>query len=75
VPGIGAQGGDLENSVRFGLDERFPNLLINSSRGTIYASQDERDFQQAARKSAENLRTAINRTLEQEGRGWSWRST
>jgi orotidine-5'-phosphate decarboxylase len=37
VPGIGAQGGDLEATLAAGLDARGAGLLINSSRGIIYA--------------------------------------
>jgi orotidine-5'-phosphate decarboxylase len=72
VPGVGAQGGDLANSVRFGLDAGFPNLLINASRSIIYAGRGEGDFRSAAGKAAENLRSAINRILAEEERGWSW---
>src|SRR5262249_19275320 len=38
VPGIGAQGGDLETTVRAGLDERREGLLISASRSILYAS-------------------------------------
>ncbi|MBC8099746.1 MAG: orotidine-5'-phosphate decarboxylase [Armatimonadetes bacterium] len=37
VPGIGAQGGNLEQTVRFGLDSAGRGLMINSSRGVIFA--------------------------------------
>ena len=37
VPGIGAQGGDLDATLQAGLDARGAGLLINSSRGIIYA--------------------------------------
>lgn len=42
VPGIGAQGGDLERSVRAGLDADGFGLLINSSRSLIYADDPRR---------------------------------
>ena len=38
IPGVGAQGGDLEAAVRQGADSRGRAALINSSRGIIYAS-------------------------------------
>ena len=70
LPGVGAQRGELDNSVKFGLDANLPNILISSSRGILYASSDESDFANAARAAAEDLRTSINRVLENEGRGW-----
>ncbi len=59
IPGIGAQGGDLELTVRYGVDARGEKALINSSRQIIYASRDE-DFAEAARKAASELREQIN---------------
>ncbi len=59
IPGIGAQGGDLEKSVSYGTDDRGELAIINSSRGIIFKSSG-RDFAEAARKETERLRTAIN---------------
>lgn len=59
VPGIGAQGGDLERTLAAGLNSRRSGLLINSSRGIIYAGGGE---SAAIRRAAEDLRDAINRT-------------
>ncbi len=70
VPGVGSQGGDLEQSVRYGLDSSMPNILINSSRGILYASGDRANFASAARDAAGNLRARINRILAEEGREW-----
>lgn len=50
IPGIGAQGGDLESVLKYGLTEDY-GLLINVSRGIIYAS-GESDFAEAARNKA-----------------------
>jgi orotidine-5'-phosphate decarboxylase len=58
LPGIGAQGGDLEGSVRAGVDARGQGLLISASRTVLYASSG-RDFARAARAEAERLRAAI----------------
>jgi len=69
IPGIGAQGGDLEASVRLGTDDRGRRAVINSSRGVIYASAGA-DFAEAARRATMELKDAINRTLESEGKGW-----
>ncbi|SMC57128.1 orotidine-5'-phosphate decarboxylase [Polynucleobacter kasalickyi] len=57
IPGIGAQGGDVQATVKAG---RNKNLMINSSRAILYASQGE-DFAEAARKEALKTRDAINR--------------
>jgi orotidine-5'-phosphate decarboxylase len=72
IPGIGAQGGDLEASVRQGTDSRGRAALINSSRGIIYASaeNDEDDFAEAAAREANKLRESINEVLEADGKGW-----
>lgn len=59
LPGIGAQGGDLEASVAAGTDAGAGGLLVSASRSVIYASEGE-DFAQAARTEAERLRDAIN---------------
>ena len=69
VPGIGAQGGELEASVKAAVDAQGRLALINSSRGIIYAS-DGPDFAQAARREAAKLRDSINHILESEGLGW-----
>lgn len=58
VPGIGAQGGDLEATLAAGLDARGAGLLINSSRGIIYAGGGAAG---AVRSAAAELREAINR--------------
>ena len=61
VPGIGAQGGDLERTLAAGLDSRGAGLLINSSRAIIYAGGGE---SAAIRTAALELRDAINRHRE-----------
>ncbi len=52
VPGVGAQGGNLEEVCKYGMTKDV-GLLINSSRGIIYASQDENFAEAAANKAAE----------------------
>ncbi len=59
VPGIGAQGGDIEATVTAGRTAAASGLLINSSRAILYAGQDE-NFATAARRVAEETRVAIN---------------
>ena len=58
VPGIGAQGGDIEAAVRAGLDADGAGLVINSSRAILYAGSGE-SFAQHARRAAIEARDAI----------------
>ena len=53
VPGVGAQGGSLEEVCKYGLNDVY-GLLINSSRGIIYASKGE-DFAEVAAQKAKEL--------------------
>ena len=62
VPGVGAQGGNLQDVCKYGMTDNV-GLLINSSRGIIYASQNE-DFAEAAAKSAEILQQDMKAILE-----------
>ncbi|MDE5643651.1 MAG: orotidine-5'-phosphate decarboxylase [Muribaculaceae bacterium] len=66
VPGVGAQGGSLEEVVRYGLIPDECGLLVNSSRGIIYASSGE-DFAQAAGKAAEKLAKEMSQLLSDNG--------
>ena len=59
LPGVGAQGGDLEAAVQAGLDADGAGLLLNASRSILYASAGA-DFAAAARAEAQRLRDAIN---------------
>ena len=70
VPGIGAQGGDLEASLACGLDSEAPNVIISSSRSITYASKDASRFADAARQAATELREDINGLLVRLGRPW-----
>lgn len=60
VPGIGAQGGDLQAVLSAGLTTDGTGLMINSSRGIIYASSGP-DFADRAASAAEDLFNAINK--------------
>lgn len=66
VPGVGAQGGDLQGVCQYGFNERC-GLLINSSRGIIYAS-NAKDFARAAAGKAEILQKQMQGILAK--RGW-----
>jgi orotidine-5'-phosphate decarboxylase len=59
VPGVGAQGGDLAATVRYGPTQAGLGPVINASRSIVYASSQE-DFAQAARAAALKLRDEIN---------------
>ena len=53
VPGIGAQGGDIDAALRAGADARGAGMVINSSRAILYAGSDEAFAQQARRAALE----------------------
>lgn len=59
VPGVGAQGGDVEKLVRAGQTKAGTGLIVNSSRAILYASDGE-DFAEAARRETDRLRQLIN---------------
>ena len=57
VPGIGAQGGDLQTVAKYGLNKDC-GLIVNSSRGIIYASNGE-DFAERAAEEAKKLQNQM----------------
>ncbi|WP_405565260.1 orotidine-5'-phosphate decarboxylase [Polaribacter sp. Asnod6-C07] len=61
VPGVGAQGGNLQDVCKYGLNDTI-GLLINSSRGIIYASKDK-NFAEAAAKKAKELQSEMSLLL------------
>ena len=63
VPGVGAQGGNLQDVCKYGLSENV-GLLINSSRGIIYASNND-DFATKAEIKAEELQKQMEVILIQ----------
>jgi len=60
IPGIGAQGGDIETTVKNGVSPAGDKAVINSARQIIYASKGS-DFAEAARAAALSLRDEINK--------------
>lgn len=62
VPGVGAQGGSLEEVCRYGMIEGDCGLLVNSSRGIIYASSGT-DFAEAAGRAAADLAAQMRALL------------
>jgi len=65
VPGVGAQGGSLQEVARYGMNG-YCGLLVNSSRGILYASAGE-DFAQKAGEAAAALRQQMAQLLEDHG--------
>ena len=59
VPGIGVQGGDLESTMKNGLNTKKAGLIIHSARAIIYASSGK-DFAEVAAEKAKELKDKIN---------------
>lgn len=67
VPGVGAQGGNLEEVVKYGINPDI-GLLVNSSRGIIFASSGS-DFAKAAKKAAESIKDEMVQLLDRHYKG------
>ena len=65
VPGVGAQGGSLEEVCKYGMNKEC-GLIVNSSRGIIYAGHDH-DFAQAARNAAQEVQEQMAGQLKAHG--------
>lgn len=65
IPGIGAQGGDLKAVILNGINSLGTGIIINSSRGIIYASNGE-DFADEARNETEKLQAQIREILQND---------
>ncbi len=65
VPGVGAQGGSLQEVAQYGMNEQC-GLLVNSSRAILYAS-DGTDFAEKARTEAENVQVDMEELLLEAG--------
>jgi orotidine-5'-phosphate decarboxylase len=65
VPGVGAQGGSLEEVARYGMTDEC-GLLVNSSRAIIYADKSEA-FAEAARREAQKVQQQMDALLAQRG--------
>jgi orotidine-5'-phosphate decarboxylase len=64
VPGIGAQGGSLEEVWKYGANDDI-GLLVNASRNIIYAGNGK-DFAEKARQEALNIQQQMQRLMENE---------
>jgi orotidine-5'-phosphate decarboxylase len=60
IPGVGAQGGDIALTIKYGVSREGDKAIINSSRQIIYASK-EAAFAEAAHQAALKLRDEINK--------------
>ena len=60
IPGIGAQGGDVEKTVKYGTNKDGKMAIIVSGRSIIYAGNDK-NFTAESREAAKNLRSKINK--------------
>lgn len=67
IPGIGAQGGDLERTVLAGKNSKNQGMIINSSRAIIFASNGP-DFAEAARLETQRLHDSITKVPKGEQR-------
>ena len=65
VPGVGAQGGSLTDVAKYGLNNEC-GLLVNSSRGIIYADQTE-NFAEVARAKAHEMQKEMQQILKNAG--------
>lgn len=65
VPGVGAQGGSLQEVCKYGMNSDC-GLLVNSSRGIIYASNGE-DFAEVAGQKAQELQQQMAEELAKAG--------
>lgn len=65
VPGVGAQGGSLEEVAHNGMNDKC-GLLVNSSRQIIYASSEE-DFMLTAREAALEVQNEMEKLLKEKG--------
>ncbi|MBL4679026.1 MAG: orotidine-5'-phosphate decarboxylase [Mucilaginibacter sp.] len=65
VPGVGAQGGSLQDVCQYGMTKDC-GLIVNSSRGIIYAGNDE-NFAEAARAESLKLQQQMQEELEKAG--------
>ena len=68
IPGIGAQGGDLDLAVRYGADATGQRAIFASSRQILYASTGS-DFDRAAREATDQMRLQINSILSNRPAG------
>jgi len=65
IPGVGAQGGNLQDVARYGMNEHC-GLIVNSARSIIYAGQAH-DFAKVAGVKAREMQQEMQKLLQQKG--------
>lgn len=65
IPGVGAQGGTLEDAAKNGMDAEGGGFIVNQSSSVLYASSGE-DFAEAANRVVESSNNALAETVEKE---------
>ena len=60
IPGIGKQGGDVKKTIKNGTNSNSEMAIINSSRGIIFAGNNE-NFAETSREKAQFLQNEINK--------------
>ncbi|MSS71703.1 MAG: orotidine-5'-phosphate decarboxylase [Candidatus Latescibacteria bacterium] len=68
IPGVGAQGGDIQAVAHHGTDAKGERAIVNVSRSVLYASGGD-DFAEAARRETERLRAELNRHRKDKVQG------
>jgi orotidine-5'-phosphate decarboxylase len=63
LPGVGTQGGSLEDVVRIFLDKNKPNYLVNISRALIYAD-DSMNFESVIREKIRGYNQSVRKILD-----------
>jgi len=63
VPGLGAQGGDMEATLKNGIGKEAPALILNNSRAIIYAGHDDH-YSKGSRQACDLMRNQINAIYE-----------
>ncbi|MES2629038.1 MAG: orotidine 5'-phosphate decarboxylase, partial [Bacteroidota bacterium] len=66
VPGVGAQGGSLQEVCRFGFNKDC-GLLINASRSIIYASSEDANFEHKVESAAKEMQAEMEQILVEKG--------
>ncbi|MGM0478035.1 MAG: orotidine-5'-phosphate decarboxylase [Bacteroidota bacterium] len=66
VPGIGAQGGSLQDTAEYGWIDNSCGLIVNASRSILYASGGE-DFAEKAREKAQEIQNEMTKILVEKG--------
>lgn len=69
IPGYGAQGGSADDATQ-GFDERGLGAVVNSSRGVIYAFNEEADYGNQIAEAAQKSRDDLNAALERAGKAY-----